>query len=259
MAKDSPIRCFDGSAEPFQPFWQWKVEDAAQPAELSFYGVISEYSWLNDTITPAKFKQDLQNYGKNGPITIRMHSPGGEIFAAHAIASTLRDYPGKKTVVIDGICASAAVMVALSADKIQIQDAAYMMVHNPGFGALGGWLDAETLRKAADMLDIFTTGMLDAYQNRTSLTRDELQSMLDAETWMTANQAVANGFADEVLTGKKMPDQARSAVKNALIKYVNVPGELLNISSDGEQIAAGLESEREAQSLRDYIDLYLRR
>jgi ATP-dependent protease ClpP protease subunit len=253
MPKSPPIRVFDGATQPYDSFWQWNPANAAGEPELSFYGYISEFSWLGDEITPKKFQNDLKNYGKNGPITIRMHSGGGEIFAAHAIAAMLRDYPGKKTVIIDGLCASAAVMVALSADKVKIHDAAYVMVHNPGYAGLFGWMDADTLRQYADMLDTFRTGMLDAYVNRTQKSRDELATMLDNETWMTATQAVNAGFADEVLTGGK-PIKAQL---NALKNFVNVPGELLNLSSEMQPDSLALEIEREAQSLRDYLDVYL--
>jgi ATP-dependent Clp protease, protease subunit len=248
-----PIRVFDGVTQPYDAFWQWNPVNAAGEPELSFYGYISEFSWLEDDITPKKFQNDLKSFGKNGPITIRMHSGGGEIFAAHAIASMLRDYPGKKTVIIDGLCASAAVMVALSADKVKIQDAAYMMVHNPGYGSLWGWMDAGTLRQYADMLDTFRNGMLDAYANRTQKSREELAALLDAETWMTATEAVAAGFADEVLTGGKPIKAQQIALKN----FVNVPGELLNFTSEIQPDPQAIEIEREAQSLRDYLDVYL--
>ena len=253
MPKHDPIRCFDGKAEPYQPFWGWKAQDAASEPELTFYGPISEFAWWGDEITPKKFAEDLAKHGRNGPITIRMHSPGGDLFAAHAIAGMLRDYPGSKTVIIDGVCASAAVMVALSADTIKMQDAAYMMVHNPGFGSLYGWMDAFTLRQFADMLDTFTAGMLDGYENRTNLSREELSALLDAETWMTAAQALERGFVDEILTGGKPIKAQMPALKN----FVNVPGELLNLSSETQPDARAFELEHEAQSLRDYIDVYL--
>lgn len=255
MAKNNtPIRVAQGSAKPLEPFWAWQARNDFGEAELSFYGYISEYSWLDDDVTPKKFKSDLARYGRNGPITIRMHSGGGELVAASAIASMLTAYPGRKTVVIDGLCASAAVIVALSADVIKIHDAAYMMVHNPGYGLLWGWMDAVTLRKYADLLDTFTSGMLDAYESRTGLDRGTLTSMLDAETWMTALEAVEKGFAHEVVRGNS-PTPPSESMKNMLTNFINVPAELLNLSSR-ESDPQDLESDREAQRLRDEIDLY---
>jgi len=254
---NSSIRCFEGSAEPHAAFWSWKVLDAVDGgadggAELSFIGVISEYSWMEDAVTPKNFARDLAKFGKGGPIQIRMHSPGGEIFAAGAIASMLGSYKGKKTVVIDGLCASAAVMVALSADTVKISDTAYMMIHNPYYSALMGQLDAEALKKIAVELETFTTGMLAAYESRTGIPQDELRTMLDAETWMTAAQAVEKGFADEVISGNSGGKTKPTELKN----FVNVPGELLNMADEVEQSAADLELERQAQALRDEIDLY---
>ena len=122
---NKPIRVVEGNAKPFESFWQ--VRDAAQTGgepEIDFIGYISEYSWMGDEVTPKKFKADLYEVGKGGPVTIRMHSGGGEIFAASAIRAILDQYPGDKTVCIDGLCASAAVAIALAGNKVKIYDTA---------------------------------------------------------------------------------------------------------------------------------------
>ena len=224
---NKPIRVVEGNAKPFEAFWQ--VRDADQTGgdpEILFFGYISEYSWMGDEITPKKFRDDLYSVGKGGPITIRMHSGGGEIFAAAAIRAMLLEYPGFVTVSIEGICASAAVAVALAGKKIKMFDTAYMLVHNPGYGFLLGYLTADFLRQAADELDLFKEGLLNAYETRTGMTRDKLSQMCNDETWMLAQQAVDLGFVDEVITGGspvKKQDMLQ-AVRN----YVNVPPALLN-------------------------------
>lgn len=224
---NNPIRVVEGNAKPYEPFWQ--VRDAAQTGgdpEIDFVGYISEFSWFGDEITPKKFKDDLYNVGKGGPVTIRMHSGGGEIFAAAAIRAMLIDYPGKKTVKIDGLAASAAVAIALAGDTVKIFDTSYMMVHNPGYGALMGYLDADTMEKFAAELRLFKEGLLNAYESRTRLDRKALSAMMDEETWMTAQQAVELGFADEVITGgSPIKKDLAETVRN----YAHVPQELLNL------------------------------
>lgn len=227
---NKPIRVVEGNAKPFESFWQ--VRDAAQTGgepEIDFIGYISEYSWMGDEVTPKKFKADLYEVGKGGPVTIRMHSGGGEIFAASAIRAILDQYPGDKTVCIDGLCASAAVAIALAGNKVKIYDTAYMMIHNPGYAGLFGYLDAETLQKFSDELRIFKDGLLNAYESRTKIARDVLSAMLDAETWMTAQRAVELGFADEVITGG---GQIKTDVTKDVINYVNVPAALLAQADD---------------------------
>ena len=228
-----PIRVVEGNAKPFEAFWQ--VRDAAQTGgepEIAIHGPISEFSWLGDEVTPAKFKADLYAVGQGGPITIKMHSGGGDVFAAAAIRAMLSDYPGQKTVVIEGLCASAAVNVALAANKVRIHDTAYMMVHNPSYSLMFASLDADTLEAMANTLRVVKDGLLNGYESRTGKSREELSAMLDAETWMTAQQAVENGFADEVISGgaKTNPNDIAQAVRN----FANVPAALLNYVNEPE-------------------------
>jgi ATP-dependent protease ClpP protease subunit len=231
------IRVVEGNAKPYEPFWQVRnaTETGGDP-EIDFIGYISEYSWLGDEITPKKFKDDLYAAGKGGPITIRMHSGGGEIFAAAAIRAMLLEYPGRKTVSINGLAASAAVAIALAGDVVKIYDTSYMMVHNPGYGGLMGYLDADTLQKFADELRLFREGIISGYQTRTGLNREKLAEMMDAETWMTGAQAVELGFADELVTGGK-PVQQDPTIQN----YVNVPAALLNISGQAPAVKVYLQ------------------
>lgn len=251
-----PIRVLQGDAKPFEPFWRVMNADqtGGQP-EISFMGSISEYSWMGDEITPKKFKNDLYEAGKGGPITIRMHSGGGEIFAASAIRSMLLDYPGEVTVCIEGLCASAAVAVALAGNKVQIRDTAYMMIHNPLYSFFMAALDAETMDKFAAELRVFKDGILSAYESRTGIEREEISGMMDAETWMTASKAVELGFADEVLTGGKPVKLDTSAMN-----YVNVPSVLLNAaviepesetSGDGQEPIEPVAVNVEAQARQD--------
>lgn len=233
---NKPIRVVEGSAKPYEPFWRIKdaVETGGDP-EIDFVGYISEYSWMGDEITPKKFKEDLYAAGKGGPITIRMHSGGGEIFAASMIRAMLIDYPGKKTVKIDGIAASAAVAIALAGDEIKMFDTAYMMVHNPGYGFLMGYLDADALEKFAGQLKVFRQGILETYIHKTGLDSKQLSRMLDEETWMTAEQAVELGFADEVITGGS---PIRKDVTEAVRNYANVPPALLNAAEESVTTSA---------------------
>ncbi len=127
----NPIRCFEGNAQPHEPFW--RVIDAVDDAEpeIELYGYISEYSWWEDDITPKKFKDDLYRAGGEGPITIRLNSYGGDVIAASLINTIIRDYPGFVTVQIDGVAASAATVVAIAGDLVKIQETGYFMVHDP--------------------------------------------------------------------------------------------------------------------------------
>jgi len=247
-----PVRCFDGNTKPHEPFWQLRnAVDPGQEPEIEFYGYISEYSWFGDEITPKLFKDDLYKVGAGGPVTIRINSGGGEVIAASVIRAILTDYPGKVTTRIDGLCASAAVMVAMAGDEVRIQDSAYMMIHDPGYSMLWGWLDISYLSGLVDQLKAIKVGMLDTYESRTGLSRERLSKMLTDETWLSGSEAVKLGFADMVIDGGKSADKNES-INNALKSFVNAPPALLN-SYMRQADSIG----REAKLLRDEIQILI--
>jgi len=252
--QNKPIRCFEGSAKPHDPFWKWVNLDTDTP-ELELYGVISEYSWLEDDITPKKFKQDLYTNGKGGPIKMRIDSPGGDVIAASVIRTIMSEYPGEITVQIDGMAASAAVMIAISGSKVQIMDTAYMMIHDPAVVVFLAALDIETLKQLHDSLKTVKDGIVPAYVQKTGLSENQISNMMSRETWMSAREAVDFNFADEIITGGQKPKDAiqNFAYVNALTNYQNVPHELLNITSDDQPTAADVERASNIESLREYL------
>ena len=226
---NEPVRIIEGDAKPYARFWNWTPRAESDPeadAEIQFYGYISEYSWWGDEVTPRKFAQDLAKYGAGGPITVRIHSGGGDMLAASAIRAMLTDYEGRVRVRIDGLCASAAVAVALAGDEILIQDSAYMMIHNPGYTLLWGYMDAENLRELANHLDIFAESLVVVYARQTGKPEHEIVEMMAAETWMGADEAVNLGFADAIIEGGRVADNA--SVQNLVMNSANPPAELLN-------------------------------
>lgn len=222
-----PIRLFDGPHKPHEAFWHIKNQEGAEP-EIELYGYISEYSWWDDDITPAMFKDDLNKAGQGGPVTVRINSGGGDVFAASVMRSILVEYPGKVTVRVDGLAASAATVVATAGDVVRMQDTAYWMIHDP----IGlAWGNIEELKQMLDTLKTVKNGILDAYQTRTGMNREKLSKMMTDETWFSASEAKEVGFIDEVI-GEKAPKAVesvmdRAAILNSLRNYRNVPEGLL--------------------------------
>lgn len=224
-------RVLPGNAKPFERFW--RVVDAAESesgeGELWFYGFISEYSWDQDDITPGLMREDLERFGGK-PITLRIHSAGGEVFAASAIRSMLMAYPGHVTAKIEGLCASAATYVAMAADKVLMQDSAFFMIHDPWTVAMGG---AKEFAQVVKMLKALKKGIVETYQSKTDLDADVLAKMMEDETWMSAQKALELGFVDEVISERGASQQfeelaraANLAVVNALPDFAKVPDEV---------------------------------
>lgn len=248
---NKPIRCCEGTMQPHQPFWT--VRNTAGPeqeAEIEMYGAISEYSWLDDDVTPKLFKAELDKLG-GLPVTLRINSVGGDVIAASAIRAMLTEYPGKVTARIDGVCASAATVVALAASRIRMQDTAFFMIHDPAVSIFLADLDIATMQSLLDALKSVKGGLVDAYEARTGLSRPRLEKMMSDTTWMNASEAVKFGFADETITG----GVASANVGNMIKNLVNVPVALLNQIADPGIGIEQAQRAAEARALRDEVSL----
>lgn len=200
-------------------FWKF-VNLNDEETELQLYNDIADSKSMwgeGDEITPKAFMEEL-NAIKNSHVCVRINSNGGSVFAAAAIAANLREQQEKgKTITckIDGICASAAVVVALACSKISIANGAYMMIHKP-FSFLCDYYNADELEKTANALNKIQEGIVDAYMERTGLTEKECNKLINAETWFTAKEAVEKGFADEVLYADNESEEADENVINRI-------------------------------------------
>ena len=184
-------------------FWKFRsATDQPDTGELLIYGPIAGddgMGWLFDDLTPKQFKADLDALGDIGELRLFINSGGGDVFAGQAIHSMLRRHPANVTVYVDGLAASIAAVVAMAGDKVIMPRNAMLMVHNPFTFGMG---DAEEFRKLAATLDQIRESIFAAYRDKTGMSRDELLPLLDAETWMTAEDAVGMGFADEIEEAK---------------------------------------------------------
>lgn len=157
-------------------------------------------------------------------MTLRINSPGGDVFHGNAIFNALKRHPAKVSVAVDGLAASMASVIAMAGDRVTMAPNAMMMIHNPSIAAGG---NAGDMRKSADMLDKIKANMVDAYAAKTGLDPDKLANMMGDETWMGANETVQYGFADDV--GDPSPAADICAVFN-LSAFKNVPAALLGSS-----------------------------
>lgn len=255
--KKAPMRIFEGNAGPNEPFWQIrdaKMSESGEP-EIEFYGYISEYAWDEEDIVPSMFKADLYKVGAGGPVTVRINSPGGSVVAASLLRAILMDYPGKVTCRIDGMCASAATMVAIAGDRVLMQDTAFFMIHDPWTIAFG---NEEELKGVIDVLKTTKAAIVAAYESRSNLTVEQIGRMMAAETWMSAKDAQEYGFVDEVVTANPNKVALRSlknaAILNALPKFQNLP-EALAALMDG-QTTVPVDVDPLAKRLRAEAKLY---
>ncbi len=204
-------------------FWNWKStntvngETTEEISERTLFidGVIAEESWYDDDITPQLFKAELES--GTGDIVVWINSPGGDCAAAAQIYNMLFDYKGKVTVKVDGMAASAASVIAMAGDVVQMSPVAMLMIHNPSTIAFG---DHKDMQKALEMLNEVKESIINAYEIKTGLPRNRLSKLMEDETWMNAKKAVELGFADEIIGGDKPENSvmfSQRTVNNALM------------------------------------------
>lgn len=159
-------------------------------------------------------------------VLVRINSPGGSVDEGDAIYNAIKRHPGGADVAIDGLAASIAGYIAMAGEKITIAANARMMIHDPWTMAIG---NAAAIRKAASTLDVYTASMVPAYAERSGKSEEEIRKIMNDETWYTALDAVAEGFADEV--GNATNEQVQVAEG----RFAKTPSALLQKTEPGSR------------------------
>src|SRR3990167_4398648 len=183
----------------------------ASDATLYIYDVISA-DWgvsalsVIDAITQA---------GDAKTLNVRISSPGGDVFESRAIMAAIARFSSNTIAHIDGVCASAATSIALACNEVVMSDGGFFMIHNAKGMA---WGDNQAMRDTADLLEKIESVIVADYTGKTGKDATEIIAMMDAETWMTATEALENGFIDRIADGKANPGNTWN-----LSAYANAP------------------------------------
>lgn len=229
-------------------FWQVKNEVNGN-SEILLYGpVAGESSWWGDEVTPRSFAEDLESLGGRD-VTVRINSGGGDVFAAHAIHNQLVAYKGRVTVVIDGLAASAATIIAVAGDRIIMPSNALFMIHNPAIG-LSDYYGADELLKAAEALNTIKGSIVAAYRKRCKASAEELAAMMDAETWMGAAECLEKGFVDEI-------QGSVSPVLNGSSLVVNSVNFDMKNFKNQDALKACIQNQTEVKSMNNKLEAFL--
>lgn len=232
-------------------FWNWKnIKNKDDTTEniLFLNGTIAEESWFDDDITPGLFKSELEK--NNGDITVWINSPGGDVIAAAQIYNMLMDHKGNVTVKIDGIAASAASVIAMAGTKVLMSPVSMMMIHNPMTIAFG---DKAEMKRAISMLDEIKDSIINAYEIKTSLSRDKISKLMDEETWMNANKAMEMGFCDDIMK-REINEDLDSPSISSMYSSVKVMNHLMDKIATKAKIK-GLKKDVKAEELNNRLNL----
>jgi ATP-dependent protease ClpP protease subunit len=175
---------------------RFDVKAQAGVGEISIYDEIGFFG-----VSASDVRAALDGFRGVEQLKLYLNSPGGDVFDGIAIHNDLADFPAPVTVHVTGLAASAASLIAMAGDTIEMADNAFMMIHN-AWTIAGG--DRNWLREVADTLAGIDGALARTYASRSSTPLSDVQSMMDAETWLDGPSAVEKGFADK-LTGKEEP------------------------------------------------------
>ncbi|MDX6191585.1 ATP-dependent Clp protease proteolytic subunit [Flavobacterium sp. Fl-318] len=172
------------------------------------------YGEIGFDITDSQFIKELDQF-KGQEVKIRANSPGGEVFQGWAMYNAIKEH-GQCDMQIDGLAASMMTVIMLACRKISASRNAMIMIHNPSSGGGG---DSKRLKKDAELLDKVKNLIVTSYSERTGISENEISVMLDAETWLTAEEALEKGFIDEI-TDEVLQSTEPNNLKNKKPKAV---------------------------------------
>ncbi len=191
---------------------------SASANEIIMYGTIG--AWFDDL-------EAIQIVNKinqmSGDITIRINSGGGDVFDGISIMNALKNHQGKVTVLVEGLAASIASVIAVGcADELIMDEGSYLMIHDPWTVAVG---NAADLEQTAGVLKQLTCTLAEIYSKRCGKTTDEMLEYMKAETWFNADSAIEIGLADK--KNDDVSDAEEIGIGNIdLSLFNNVPSKL---------------------------------
>lgn len=204
-----------------RPMWEIKQSQAPGTLELYIYGdVEAEYfdwgtfSYTESENSAQKFREELAKHPNVEEIVIYINSWGGSVFEGTAIYNQLRRHPAHKTVRVDGFACSVASVIAMAGDTVIMPRNTLMVIHNMWLSATG---NAAELRKVAADLDIINAAGRKAYlaKARGKISEEQLVAMMDQETWLTAEQCIQYGLADQYAEADADMDNAKEILQKA--------------------------------------------
>lgn len=250
-------------------FWNVVTNDGDDSAEITMYGDVcasQPRNWLTGEIiegqyiTPEGFAEDLATIKNKSKITIKLNSCGGDLYTGISIHNALKGLTGHKTVIVEGIAASAASVIACAGDDVQVYPGSLVMIHGVA-GLFYDYMTLGDLKKAVKAFDADERAVAEIYKAKTGIETDTLRSMMTNETWMTGSQAIEKGFANTLLGSGNEPQMQMSADKRVMMvagvrhdvrAFRNIPGNIPVLTeTDAASVTAGNKNNTEVTNMTE--------
>lgn len=195
--------------------------------EINMYGEVVEsvpVDWWTGKpvegmyICEKDFLNDLDKYREKGKITVRINSVGGDLYAGLAIANRMKELKAEITTIADALCASAAVAIYQVGSTRKVFSGSQIMIHEPSCYIYGRY-DVQGIKKVERQLEAGKKSLIATYKERTGRTEDELEKMITGDCWMTGQEAIDEGFADELIDGEvsaEITEDGKAVISNGI-------------------------------------------
>lgn len=228
----------------------YALETAGNEADLYIFGDITSWPWDEKDRDAFGIVKELEALEAD-TIHVHINSYGGEVAEGLAIHNVLKNNKARVITYCDGFACSAASVIFMAGDERYMNSASLLMIHNAWSYASG---NANDFRKQADDLDKITQASINAYMARVSITEEELKQLMDDETWLTAEEALTDGFATNILDGEEhgVNQSAFKLIRNRILEPPAVPGkEILEteINLDVDEVA-----EKVAEKIKTFLE-----
>ncbi|OIP18526.1 MAG: peptidase [Comamonadaceae bacterium CG2_30_59_20] len=198
--------------------WEPSIQAAIDgEASIGIYEQIGE-SWDGSGMTAKRMSAILRGIGASRDITVNLNSPGGDFFEGVAIYNLLRQHQAKVTVNVMGLAASAASIIAMAGDDINMGEGSFLMIHNAWCMAIGNRHD---MQAAAEQLAPFDNAMAEVYAARAGITVKAAAKLMDAESWIGATQAIEQGFATGMMDTATITDDTKASASTKYLAMVD--------------------------------------
>lgn len=232
---------------------KYRFKNEADAVNIQIYDEISSDDFWGDVVTAKAINDEIEKANCK-PLEIHINSYGGEVFEGFAIYNSLKRYTGKKTVVVDGIAASIASVIAMAGDEIYMNKASMLMIHNASGVAYG---NAEEMKKVAKALEQINEVIRDVYKNRSNLDDEQLKEFMDNETYFTPQEAVQYGFADGIVEEDVPEEPTATALKNltdSLTERITQLKEIKNVINAEAQDGVSVVDEEPINNKKSKMD-----
>ncbi len=206
-----------------EKYWKITNKKDTDTGVIEIYDQIGKDWWTGEGVTPKGFSEELKEIKNVSTLELHVNSPGGSFFDGMTIYNMLKKHKAtNKIAYVDGLAASAASFIVLAMDKVVIPKNAFMMIHRASTCVCGNVND---LLDVIDFLKKVDNSIVNIYQEKTGISKEKIEQLLDSETWLTGEEAVEKGFADEL---EEAVDVAACAKGFDFKNYKNVPEQVKN-------------------------------